>query len=379
MPTAAWQWIGLATIALATAWLLWAARGTRSKHRRRCPKCWYDLDAAGDPPLTCPECGREITRAKDLHRRRRRPRHALAAIGLLLVGYAFIATPRVQATGWRGVVPTTVLVVALPWLPQAWHDTDFYRTGIDDEQRVALQTFMQEVIAEGSRIGAGTPATLAEELACRWGNEPRTMQRFGNHLWGWVYGSSGKPWFWMHGIERGAGVQSMAWELRQRSLHAGALSAAQARETRRLSLGRLAGVRLWFDSRDSMIVLNTASVAGTCRTPEIESFESALLDSASDEVLSAAVGYPNPGKQPVAGSYVVARIPYGTESVTLRYTLLDVEGDLIDRHTVRYQITFSRTLDEFLALPQQNRRIDWLTQLSVLEVDGEPVQKPRLP
>lgn len=36
--------------------LLWALFRDRSRGRRRCPRCWYDM--AGVPGLQCPECGR---------------------------------------------------------------------------------------------------------------------------------------------------------------------------------------------------------------------------------------------------------------------------------------------------------------------------------
>ena len=167
MPVAAWQWTGLALIALAMLWLLWALLGESTKGRRRCPRCWYDLDAAGDPPLTCSECGKAISTLKQLHRRRRRGGHAIAAAVLVFIGYGSITTPRVQATGWRGVVPTTALVVSAHWLSRSWHDEKFYITGQSGPEQESLQAMLDALKAERTRVRQGSPETLAEELEAR--------------------------------------------------------------------------------------------------------------------------------------------------------------------------------------------------------------------
>jgi hypothetical protein len=41
--------------------LAWALFWDRSRGRRRCPKCWYNME--GVPGLRCPECGREAHRS----------------------------------------------------------------------------------------------------------------------------------------------------------------------------------------------------------------------------------------------------------------------------------------------------------------------------
>ncbi len=73
-------WIGGWTLAGGGAVLLiWATLGDRSRGRRRCRKCWYDMVAAEpvEGVWTCPECGKRATREKLLLRPRRRWRWAL--------------------------------------------------------------------------------------------------------------------------------------------------------------------------------------------------------------------------------------------------------------------------------------------------------------
>ncbi len=103
---------GLAVIAWALFW-------DRSRGRRRCPKCWYDMDGAkadGDGRLTCSECGRVVRRERRLFKTRRRWWRALAGVCVLGLAYAAVAYPRVRDRGWVGAVPTTGLVLAHPLL-----------------------------------------------------------------------------------------------------------------------------------------------------------------------------------------------------------------------------------------------------------------------
>lgn len=374
MPIAAWQWIGWVTIAIATAWLLWAAWGDRSKGRRRCPRCWYDLQSAGDPPLTCPECGREATELEHLHRPRRRMGHALSAMALALAGYSSIATPRVQGTGWRGAVPTAVLVVAAPWLPRAWDDHEFYRTGRDDPQNPRIQAFGQEMMDERSRVVTGTPTTLAEELLCRWDAEPPFVQSIADRYWCLVVGIADRRWYWWHGIDQNAQLLSLPWELRKHSLRAGALSRDQAHAVRAEKLCRLAWLRPRFDSRDATVRIDVASVALACQTPEMATFSAELLDPETRKVIGSAVLTYDAGAQSVSGAARVGPISWGTEEIVLRYTIFDAQGSIIDEHLVRYEVEFTGTLEGFTSRAPANRDIRWFTRFMPTEVNDEPVE-----
>lgn len=111
-----WNSTGVALAAFGLVAIGWAIRGERSRGRRRCPRCWYDMGGSG---LQCPECGNDARHASHLYRPRRRWKTAALA-SLLLVGAAVIqGVPRVRHGGWRAAVPTTVLIAGLPWLPDA--------------------------------------------------------------------------------------------------------------------------------------------------------------------------------------------------------------------------------------------------------------------
>jgi hypothetical protein len=89
--------------------LLWSLFWDRSRGRRRCPKCWYDM--AGLPGLKCPECGREARRERLFHRTRRRPKAAILAV-VLILGAAAIPVVAFFSRGWSAM-PTTLVIATL--------------------------------------------------------------------------------------------------------------------------------------------------------------------------------------------------------------------------------------------------------------------------
>ncbi len=103
-----WAFYLIAIAALAL--LVWAIRGDRSRGRRRCPRCWYPLDAG----LKCPECGREVASEKQLFRSRRRWWWAALAVLLVLASPLVSAWPKIAKYGWLSIVPTRVVVELLP-------------------------------------------------------------------------------------------------------------------------------------------------------------------------------------------------------------------------------------------------------------------------
>src|SRR6185503_3171545 len=94
---------GLLSVALLT--LVAAFFLDRSRGRRRCPRCWYDMSATSG--LQCSECGRAVRSERSLHRTRRNRKGIAIA---LLIGLLGSVAPRVYRSGWRGAIPTTVLV-----------------------------------------------------------------------------------------------------------------------------------------------------------------------------------------------------------------------------------------------------------------------------
>lgn len=93
--------------ALGLVVLARAVWGDRSKGRRRCPKCWYDM--AGAPSLVCPECGKDAGDEKRLLRTRRRKRWMAVGVLVMMMGAGAAVTPRVANRGTLGAVPTVVL------------------------------------------------------------------------------------------------------------------------------------------------------------------------------------------------------------------------------------------------------------------------------
>lgn len=115
----------LATIVTraAVAMLLFMAMGAAyvavrfdpSNGRRRCGRCWYDMSATAG--LKCPECGTEAPGERALFRTRRAPRLAAGVVVLLVMAWGASITPSVVRNGPVAAVPTTVMIVGLPWLP----------------------------------------------------------------------------------------------------------------------------------------------------------------------------------------------------------------------------------------------------------------------
>lgn len=108
-------WIGGGVLGVAALVLLyWSLVADRSRGRKRCPKCWYDMNGAqGDPPYTCPECGKEIKREKKLHKTRRRWRWAMLAAIPLSGGVCLLISPGVRRDRPLSIVPSWALVMSL--------------------------------------------------------------------------------------------------------------------------------------------------------------------------------------------------------------------------------------------------------------------------
>ncbi len=108
-----WFWIcGLAAVVAGLAILVRALVRDRSRGRRRCHRCWYDM--SGVPGLRCPECGREAASEKRLHRTRRHWRRAGAGALITALGLATIAWPVLRGGGLTSALPTEVLILMMP-------------------------------------------------------------------------------------------------------------------------------------------------------------------------------------------------------------------------------------------------------------------------
>lgn len=104
-------WAIAILFAVAGLYFLWRSLlRDADRHKRRCPKCWYDM--TGVTGLRCPECGREHASERKLFKRRRKRFHALAALLLLLFAISTALTPRIAQRGWLDSTPTLALIAA---------------------------------------------------------------------------------------------------------------------------------------------------------------------------------------------------------------------------------------------------------------------------
>jgi hypothetical protein len=106
--------VGILVLMSALIYLAWwALFSDRSRGRRRCPRCWYDMAHAPPPGITCAECGFVARRERQFHRTRRRYAIASGAI-LLNVAVAMIITERSMQRGFQALLPSRVLIWMLP-------------------------------------------------------------------------------------------------------------------------------------------------------------------------------------------------------------------------------------------------------------------------
>lgn len=118
------EWLsvgGYATMGVAAIVLLFALVGDRSRGRRRCRNCWYDMSEAARPtsaaPVICPECGTRTITERQLSRSRRSwSRVSITVLALFLGWYFTVVAIRRNALGspW---IPTTLLVCLTPIEP----------------------------------------------------------------------------------------------------------------------------------------------------------------------------------------------------------------------------------------------------------------------
>jgi hypothetical protein len=114
-PAIIWTAAALTLGGVGALVFLWAIFWDRARGRLRCPRCWYDMKGAvqsrGEPPWTCPECGKSCGDRRALARVRRRP--MLAIIGALgfVIGVGILLRGPL-APIWPRYVPRIVLFVA---------------------------------------------------------------------------------------------------------------------------------------------------------------------------------------------------------------------------------------------------------------------------
>ncbi len=130
-----WLYFTLAGIlGVLSLWLFYRGLfADRSRGRKRCPKCFYDLSAA--PSNTCPECGRVIKKPRQFHKTHRyKGRTAIALLCFLLAGIAGLY-PHVRMVGWTTYLPNSVLFRLLPTV-----ESERDALWVEFERRVEMKT-----------------------------------------------------------------------------------------------------------------------------------------------------------------------------------------------------------------------------------------------
>ena len=103
-------WLAGGLLGIAGLWLAyWSLLSDRAKGRKRCPKCWYNMQGAEG--LRCPECGQTAKGERKLLKTRRHWRWALLAVVLLLGSFSLEAVPKFQGSYWRLNCSTTLLLL----------------------------------------------------------------------------------------------------------------------------------------------------------------------------------------------------------------------------------------------------------------------------
>lgn len=169
----------------------------RGTARKRCPKCWYDLthtpvqtspvtrasrrcavpygthtkdDNATDFMTTCSECGYLVKRERQFYKGRKHWKLALVAITLLFASYGVHIAPGVKERGWVAAVPTTALILALPWLEPDEVDAVAWLSPAPSQPQLLRGLLLQELVTQRVTDGHvwSWQALLLAEL-CIWG------------------------------------------------------------------------------------------------------------------------------------------------------------------------------------------------------------------
>ena len=129
-------------------WVMYRAIfADRSRGRRRCPKCWYDMSES--PEMRCPECGSEALNDREFFRTRRRWKGLWVSIVILLAAYVLWMQPEVRRDGWASLTPRMLLILALRFPENEWAFA-----------RLELRTQSVYPTTPGAGMKAHDPSTL---------------------------------------------------------------------------------------------------------------------------------------------------------------------------------------------------------------------------
>jgi len=153
-------WAGWVLMAAAAFGVLYALCWDRSRGRRRCPKCWYDMSAVVG--LRCPECGKSARTERSFQLTRRRWGFVAAALSLAIAGMAMRRWPHYHSRGWVAAVPDLILVYAV----------DPIAMGSDrGELASELEMRLENDVARATSMGCIGPYDYYVDTMPRWAVE----------------------------------------------------------------------------------------------------------------------------------------------------------------------------------------------------------------
>ncbi|MBL9119128.1 MAG: hypothetical protein JNL80_04350 [Phycisphaerae bacterium] len=154
-----WSIVSLVTAAVLYL-IVRALFRDRSRGRRRCPRCWHDMQET--PGLRCPECGSTVrSEARFFATRRHWRRATFLLIGLIVM--AMVVRVQMTEENLFEYAPTWFLTNSLPYAPSS--TTDPVTEAL--QARIARKALTPEQIAEvGRRIREGDAS--APPTSLRW-------------------------------------------------------------------------------------------------------------------------------------------------------------------------------------------------------------------
>jgi hypothetical protein len=170
---------GIVAAVCGIVMLVWALFADRSRGRRRCCKCWCDMDQLDS--LRCPKCGREAKEERALYRTRRRWKWATASVLPLLLATSLVVQPKVQRDGWGSVMPATLLIVLLRFDDRQWvlDGIQYHIT----ETHINLATGAPMYVPTHDNLWRWQWRWLAHSILTRIEGETQSSRRMTYHSW----------------------------------------------------------------------------------------------------------------------------------------------------------------------------------------------------
>lgn len=155
--------VGVAAV-VGAAVAAWGVRGDRARGRKRCGRCWYDLSGGG---TTCSECGWVARDERAMLRTKRRWWAVMLGVVVLALG---VGAGRMRsANGWAGMLPTRVVIWALPPADAEEIALDNVTTIVPkDWASIEMQRRLERELLDGEEVLAALRKQGAFRTLKRW-------------------------------------------------------------------------------------------------------------------------------------------------------------------------------------------------------------------